>query len=161
VARKDGDFKAASAGAAKVLEAEYNTPYLNHATMEPQTATARVTDDKVEVWVGTQNGEKKFLSLTTACTNASDVSGICKTASAGTHIDSKDPPFFVSHSDDDPVVPVSQGRLMKTLLEAKNVSVTYREVTGKAHGWHARFDDAEIVAVRDEITAWIKALAAK
>jgi alpha-L-fucosidase 2 len=111
--------------------------------------------------VGTQNGEKKFLSLTTACTNASDISGICKTASAGTHIDSKDPPFFVSHSDDDPVVPVSQGRLMKTLLEAKNVSVTYREVHGKAHGWHARFDDAEIVAVRDEVTAWIKALAAK
>ncbi len=110
---------------------------------------------------GTQNGEKKFLSLTTPCTSASDISGICKTASAGTHIDSKDPPFFVAHSDDDPVVPVSQGRLMKTLLEAKKVSVTYRELTGKAHGWHARFDDPEIAAVRDEVTAWIKALSVK
>ena len=56
-ARKDGDFDKAIAGAAKVIEAEYYAPYLNHATMEPQTATALVTDDKVEVWVGTQNGE--------------------------------------------------------------------------------------------------------
>jgi isoquinoline 1-oxidoreductase beta subunit len=57
VARKDGDVAGALAGAAKVIEAEYHAPYLNHATMEPQTATALVTDDRVEVWVGTQNGE--------------------------------------------------------------------------------------------------------
>jgi len=57
VARKEGDFDAIVAGAAKVLEAEYYNPYMNHATMEPQTATAIVTDDKVEVWCGTQNGE--------------------------------------------------------------------------------------------------------
>jgi isoquinoline 1-oxidoreductase subunit beta len=56
-ARKDGDFANAIAGAAKVIEAEYYAPYLNHATMEPQTATALVTDGKLEVWVGTQNGE--------------------------------------------------------------------------------------------------------
>jgi isoquinoline 1-oxidoreductase beta subunit len=57
VARKDGDAASALSGAAKVIEAEYHAPYLNHATMEPQTATALVTDDRVEVWVGTQNGE--------------------------------------------------------------------------------------------------------
>jgi isoquinoline 1-oxidoreductase beta subunit len=57
VARKDGDAAGALAGAAKVIEAEYYAPYLNHATMEPQTAAALVTDDRVEVWVGTQNGE--------------------------------------------------------------------------------------------------------
>jgi len=57
VARKDGDAASALAGASKVIEAEYHAPYLNHATMEPQTATALVTDDRVEVWVGTQNGE--------------------------------------------------------------------------------------------------------
>ena len=56
VARKDGDYESAVPGAAQVLEAEYHAPYLNHATMEPQTATALVTDDRVEVWVGTQNG---------------------------------------------------------------------------------------------------------
>jgi isoquinoline 1-oxidoreductase beta subunit len=57
VARKDGDFDAALRTATKVIEAEYHAPFLNHATMEPQTATALVTVDKVEVWVGTQNGE--------------------------------------------------------------------------------------------------------
>lgn len=57
VAREDGDVKAAFAGAAKVIEAEYHSGYLNHATMEPQTATALYTDDRLEVWCGTQNGE--------------------------------------------------------------------------------------------------------
>ncbi|HEY7758255.1 MAG TPA: molybdopterin cofactor-binding domain-containing protein [Burkholderiales bacterium] len=66
VARKDGDFDKAAAGAAKVLEAEYYNPYMNHATMEPQTATALVTDDKVEVWVGTQNGEASMAAASEA-----------------------------------------------------------------------------------------------
>jgi isoquinoline 1-oxidoreductase beta subunit len=57
VARKDGDFDGALPSAAKVIEAEYHAPFLNHATLEPQTATALVTDNQVEVWVGTQNGE--------------------------------------------------------------------------------------------------------
>jgi isoquinoline 1-oxidoreductase beta subunit len=57
VARKDGDIQGAFAGAAKVVEAEYTTPYLNHATMEPQTATVLYKDDRLDVWVGTQNGE--------------------------------------------------------------------------------------------------------
>ncbi|HZP86197.1 MAG TPA: molybdopterin cofactor-binding domain-containing protein [Burkholderiales bacterium] len=69
VARKDGDADKAFAGAAKVIEAEYYNPYMNHATMEPQTATAVVTDDKVEVWVGTQNGEASAAA-------ASEASGI-------------------------------------------------------------------------------------
>ncbi len=66
VARKDGDAEAALAGAAKVIEAEYHAPYLNHATMEPQTATALVTDDRVEVWVGTQNGESTIAAASEA-----------------------------------------------------------------------------------------------
>jgi isoquinoline 1-oxidoreductase subunit beta len=57
VARKDGDVAAAFAGAAKVIEAEYHSGFLNHATMEPQTATALYTDDRLEVWCGTQHGE--------------------------------------------------------------------------------------------------------
>jgi isoquinoline 1-oxidoreductase beta subunit len=66
-ARKDGDVDQALAGAAKVVEAEYYAPYLNHATMEPQTATALVvTDDKVEVWVGTQNGESTIAAASEA-----------------------------------------------------------------------------------------------
>ena len=57
-ARKLGDAGAALASAAKVVEAEYSSPYLNHATMEPQTCTAWFkTDGFLEVWTSTQNGE--------------------------------------------------------------------------------------------------------
>ena len=37
---QNGDAKAAIAGAAKKVEAVYNYPYQNHATMEPMNATA-------------------------------------------------------------------------------------------------------------------------
>ncbi|MCX7172848.1 MAG: molybdopterin-dependent oxidoreductase [Proteobacteria bacterium] len=57
-ARKLGDTDAALASAAKVVEAEYQSPYLNHATMEPQTCTAWFKPDGfLEVWTSTQNGE--------------------------------------------------------------------------------------------------------
>ena len=57
-ARKLGDPKAAFAAATKVIEAEYRTPYLNHATMEPQTCTAWLKPEGfLEVWTSTQNGE--------------------------------------------------------------------------------------------------------
>lgn len=69
VARKEGDYDKAIAGAAKVVEAEYYAPYLNHATMEPQTAAALIKDDTVEVWVGTQNGESAIAA-------ASEASGV-------------------------------------------------------------------------------------
>ncbi|HTJ45160.1 MAG TPA: xanthine dehydrogenase family protein molybdopterin-binding subunit, partial [Kofleriaceae bacterium] len=52
--REDGDADAALARAAKTIEATYVVPYLAHATMEPQNATARVTGDRVEVWAPTQ-----------------------------------------------------------------------------------------------------------
>jgi isoquinoline 1-oxidoreductase beta subunit len=57
-ARKIGDTQVALASAAKVLEAEYESPYLNHATMEPQTCTAWLKPEGfLEVWTSTQNGE--------------------------------------------------------------------------------------------------------
>ncbi len=57
IARKDGDTTQAFANAHKVLEAEYFTGFVNHATMEPQNATALYKPDELQVWVGTQNGE--------------------------------------------------------------------------------------------------------
>ncbi|MBR0822755.1 molybdopterin cofactor-binding domain-containing protein [Bradyrhizobium liaoningense] len=60
VGNKNGDAKAAIASAAKKVEAVYNYPYQNHATMEPMNATALYTADKCEVWCGTQNGEAAF-----------------------------------------------------------------------------------------------------
>ena len=49
-----GDASAALAKAAKLVEAEYEVPYLAHATMEPMNATALVKDGRCEIWVGNQ-----------------------------------------------------------------------------------------------------------
>jgi isoquinoline 1-oxidoreductase beta subunit len=57
VARNDGDVEAAFASAAKVVEAEYFAPFLNHAPLEPMNCTAVVKGDRVEVWAPTQNAE--------------------------------------------------------------------------------------------------------
>ena len=66
VARKDGDTAQAFASAHKVLEAEYTTGYVNHATMEPQNATALFSGDQLQVWVGTQNGESSIAAASEA-----------------------------------------------------------------------------------------------
>ncbi|MEY3722027.1 MAG: Isoquinoline 1-oxidoreductase subunit beta [Pseudomonadota bacterium] len=66
VARKDGDATQALANAHKLLEAEYTTGFVNHATIEPQNATALYTPDRLEVWVGTQNGESSIAAASEA-----------------------------------------------------------------------------------------------
>jgi isoquinoline 1-oxidoreductase subunit beta len=63
IGNQNGNAKAAIAGAAKKVEAVYNYPYQNHATMEPLNATAVYTSDKCEVWCGTQNGEAAFAAV--------------------------------------------------------------------------------------------------
>jgi isoquinoline 1-oxidoreductase beta subunit len=51
---KRGDADAALKSAAKVLEFEFEFPYLAHAPMEPLTAVARLSPDKCEIWAGCQ-----------------------------------------------------------------------------------------------------------
>ncbi len=55
VGRADGDAAAALAAAARRIDAEYAVPFLAHATMEPQTCTAHVTGNGVEIWAPTQD----------------------------------------------------------------------------------------------------------
>lgn len=57
VGNQTGDAPQAIAGAAKKFEAVFYSPYQNHACMEPMNCTAKVTADKCEVWVATQNGD--------------------------------------------------------------------------------------------------------
>jgi isoquinoline 1-oxidoreductase beta subunit len=52
---RDGDVKAALAGAARVVESAYSYPFLAHATLEPQNCTASVHGGKAEIWAPTQN----------------------------------------------------------------------------------------------------------
>src|SRR5437879_7660729 len=53
-ARQDGDAASALAGAAKKVEAVYESPFLAHATMEPMNCTVHVRRDGCEVWTGSQ-----------------------------------------------------------------------------------------------------------
>ncbi len=54
-AESEGDVEAALAGAAKVVEAEYQVPYLSHAPMEPMNGTAHFTADGLTMWLPTQS----------------------------------------------------------------------------------------------------------
>ncbi|WP_407176064.1 molybdopterin cofactor-binding domain-containing protein [Bradyrhizobium sp. STM 3562] len=63
VGNQSGDINTALAGAVKKVEAVYNYPYQNHATLEPLNATALYTADKCEVWCGTQNGEAALAAV--------------------------------------------------------------------------------------------------
>jgi isoquinoline 1-oxidoreductase beta subunit len=55
VGRSDGDVAAGLARAVRRVEADYEVPFLAHATMEPQTCTAHVRPDCVEIWAPTQD----------------------------------------------------------------------------------------------------------
>lgn len=58
VARNGGDVDAAFAAATRVIEAQYYTPLLSHAPMEPPVAVAHVVDGRAEVWAPTQNPQE-------------------------------------------------------------------------------------------------------
>jgi isoquinoline 1-oxidoreductase beta subunit len=64
--RRNGDALAAIAGAAKKVEAVYSTPFLAHACMEVMNATVKLSADKAEVWVPTQNLEASLAALSEA-----------------------------------------------------------------------------------------------
>ncbi len=64
--RLEGDALKAIEGAAKKIEAVYGTPFLAHATMEPTNCTARISADRAEVWLPTQNGEASHAALSEA-----------------------------------------------------------------------------------------------
>jgi isoquinoline 1-oxidoreductase beta subunit len=49
-----GDAAAALPKAAKVVEAEYDFPFLAHAPMEPLNCTVKIGADACEIWTGTQ-----------------------------------------------------------------------------------------------------------
>jgi len=61
--RQNGDALKAIAGAAKTVEAVYSTPFLAHACMETMNATVRISADRAEVWVPTQNAEASLAAL--------------------------------------------------------------------------------------------------
>ncbi len=61
--RNEGDALKAIAAAPKKVEAVYSTPFLAHATMEPMNCTVKISPDRAEVWVPTQNAEASLAAL--------------------------------------------------------------------------------------------------
>jgi CO/xanthine dehydrogenase Mo-binding subunit len=53
--RSDGSVSGGERSAARIVDAIYEAPYLAHATLEPQNATAVVKDGRCEVWAPTQS----------------------------------------------------------------------------------------------------------
>ena len=73
VAQKVGDPEAASKAAGKTVTAEYELPFVAHATMEPMNCVASVGADRCEVWAPTQS-PKEVLGI------AARLTGLPKTA---------------------------------------------------------------------------------
>jgi len=66
VGRADGDVSAGFARAVLRVEADYTVPFLAHATMEPQTCTAHVRPDRVEIWVPSQGAATALVTAALA-----------------------------------------------------------------------------------------------
>jgi len=54
VARKEGNPEQALANAVRQISAEYEVPYLAHATMEPLNCCVDLRRDRCDIWTGTQ-----------------------------------------------------------------------------------------------------------
>lgn len=54
VARKEGDAESELGKQSKIIEAEYEVPYLSHAMMEPLNCVVDLKSDHCEIWTGTQ-----------------------------------------------------------------------------------------------------------
>jgi isoquinoline 1-oxidoreductase beta subunit len=64
-----GNVEEAMARADRILDATYSVPYLARARMEPGNATALVTDDRVDIWIGDQSPQETRFS-------ASQIAGV-------------------------------------------------------------------------------------
>ncbi|MDQ1431811.1 MAG: isoquinoline 1-oxidoreductase subunit beta, partial [Actinomycetota bacterium] len=67
VVRDEGDVESRLAGAAHLIDAVYEQPYLAHAPMEPNNAVCMMRDDGViEVWAPTESPEYTRMSASSA-----------------------------------------------------------------------------------------------
>lgn len=55
--RSEGDIESALENAAQTITAEFEMPFLAHATLEPQNCTAWAKEDGLEIWAPTQSAD--------------------------------------------------------------------------------------------------------
>jgi isoquinoline 1-oxidoreductase subunit beta len=53
--QQKGDVVSALQNSEKAIDVEYSFPYLAHAPMEPLNCTVKISDNKCEIWTGTQS----------------------------------------------------------------------------------------------------------
>ncbi|MBC7542971.1 MAG: xanthine dehydrogenase family protein molybdopterin-binding subunit [Candidatus Sericytochromatia bacterium] len=58
VYRNEGDVDAQRTSGSRVIEAQYNAPYLVHAPMEPPVCTVRLTPGRCEIWAPSQDPQR-------------------------------------------------------------------------------------------------------
>lgn len=73
VLHEDEGLEAQFADAVDIVQATYTVPYLAHACMETNVATADVTDNKVEIWAPTQSSSILASSVASALEIESDI----------------------------------------------------------------------------------------
>jgi isoquinoline 1-oxidoreductase beta subunit len=97
VVRNLGDVDAGFSSAAKVVEANYYTPLLAHAPMEPPAAVADYRDGKVEIWTATQNPQAVIPTVARALSiKPEDV--ICHVTLLGGGFGRKSKPDYVAEA---------------------------------------------------------------
>lgn len=62
-AQLKGDPDLALKKAATIIEAEFQLPYLAHVPMEPLNCTVKISDNKCEIWTGTQRPDMDGLAV--------------------------------------------------------------------------------------------------
>jgi isoquinoline 1-oxidoreductase subunit beta len=73
ISKNDGDFAAALANAARVVSADYEAQYLNHAPMEPWSCVVEIAaDGSAQIWAPTQNQDRARSGAATALGVAPD-----------------------------------------------------------------------------------------
>ncbi|WP_082814194.1 xanthine dehydrogenase family protein molybdopterin-binding subunit [Paraburkholderia monticola] len=97
VATHVGDAAAQFANAQRVIEADYHTPYIVHATMEPVNATVHVREHDIEVWGPIQGQDKVRWTLGAIFKVPSD-KVIVNTTFLGGSFGRKYVPDFVIHA---------------------------------------------------------------
>jgi isoquinoline 1-oxidoreductase beta subunit len=66
IGNQAGDARATLAKASRVIEADYSTPFQNHAAMETLSATVRWTAERCDAWAPTQVAEQALDAVVSA-----------------------------------------------------------------------------------------------
>lgn len=76
---------------------------------------------------------------------------LARLASPVTHIDSRDPPLWLIHGDQDPQMPINQSHELDGAYKKMGLPVRFEVVHGGKHGGSSFFTDAQMHRLGDEL----------